>query len=252
MQHVYGLSREAFLLQQEMLLDETLLASLVTRRLNHEPLAYLLGEQEFYGLNFKVSPATLIPRSDSETLIDRALKALVGVNHPRILDLGTGSGALLITILHLTHGFGVGVDISRDALTIARENAKMHKVDAVFLQSDFASSLKGEFDLILSNPPYIETKTIATLQQDVRDFEPHLALDGGEDGLNCYRVILAQAKDLLSPQGQLLFEIGQGQETALKTLAGPDYHWLGEEKDLNGIIRAIAFKRKSHAPHQPD
>jgi release factor glutamine methyltransferase len=241
MQKAYGLKREDFILNPTQELVEDLLKPLIQRRLAHEPMAYILGEQEFYGLTFKVSSATLIPRSDSECLIESALTALKTVQNPFILDLGTGTGAVLITLLKETQGCGVGVDISFKALEVARDNTKTHGVKALFVQGDFAAALNTQFDLIISNPPYIESDVVLTLQDDVRLYEPHLALDGGKTGLDCYEIILQQAVSLLKPQGALVFEIGQGQEEAIIALAKPHFECVAKNKDLGGIIRALRF-----------
>jgi len=223
------------------------------RRLGGEPVARILGAREFWGLPLKLSAATLVPRPDTETLVELALDMLRACAAPRrrlrIADLGTGSGAILLALLsELPEAVGVGTDISGDALQTAHDNA----VDlglagrADFIACDYASDLTGTFDLIVSNPPYIRSADIAGLATEVRDFDPPRALDGGTDGLDAYRALIPQAARLLAPQGVLAVEVGQGQHddvTGLMMAAGlvPQ----GPAKaDLAGIRRAVAGRKK--------
>jgi release factor glutamine methyltransferase len=229
------------------------LRTLTARRVRREPMAYILGEREFWGLPFKVSPAVLVPRPDSETVIEAALGLLPDrAKLLRILDLGLGSGCLLLTLLHeFPQASGVGIEASPEALAIARQNAAALGVAprATLLEGDWrrpgwTRDLGGPFDLVVSNPPYIETGDIGGLMPEVARFEPPLALDGGTDGLAAYRAITASLSGLLAPGGILLFELGAAQATAVAMLldvAGltPGPPW----KDLGGVARVVPARQ---------
>ena len=234
--------------------DESIrLEDFARRRLGGEPLARIIGVREFWGLPLKLSAATLVPRPDTETLVELALDMLRASSVPhrrlRIADLGTGSGAILLALLsELSDAVGVGTDISGDALQTAHSNAvDLGLADrADFIACDYASELTGTFDLIVSNPPYIRSADIADLATEVRDFDPPGALDGGRDGLDAYRALIPQAARLLAPQGVLAVEIGQGQHDDVRGLMmaaglvpqGPP------KTDLAGIRRAVAGRKK--------
>jgi release factor glutamine methyltransferase len=219
-------------------LDEALYEPLVTRRALREPLAYILGHKEFWGLNFAVSPATLIPRPDSETLIEAALMLPAPT---RVLDLGTGTGCLLLALLHeRPEAFGVGVDISPQAAALAAQNAtNLGFVNrAVFLAGHWADALQGQFDLILSNPPYIPEAEIPGLMPEVAGFEPGSALAGGLDGFTAYRHIIAELPRILAKNGTAILEIGVGQSPYLSGLAKQAGFACVARQDLGGIERA--------------
>ena len=200
--------------RKESILPGTLLyyQELVSRRKQRIPLLHLTGEQEFYGYPFYVNEHVLIPRQDTEVLVEEALKQKR--EGMKVLDLCTGSGCILLSILkNLKQGTGVGIDISEQALEVARRNAKRLGLEAAttFVLSDLFEKAQGPYDMIVSNPPYIETEEIAQLMPEVRDHEPRLALDGMSDGLYYYRSIVSQCRDYLKEDGALLFEIGAGQ-----------------------------------------
>jgi release factor glutamine methyltransferase len=227
------------------------LAGLAARRLRREPVAYIVGEREFWGLRLRVGPDVLIPRPDTETVVAAALAAIDGTVGRdatiRIADLGTGSGALLLALLsELPQAFGVGTDLSRGALALARANAASLGLArrAAFLACDFAKGLGGGFDLVVSNPPYVATAEIATLAPDVRDYEPAAALDGGRDGLAAYRALAAQCPRLLAEQGRLVVEIGSGQAEAVTALFDGRGLRLSSSAypDLAGIARALVLQ----------
>lgn len=215
-------------------------------------MAYVLGEREFWGLSFKVSPAVLVPRPDSETVIEAALALLADRQRPwRILDLGLGSGCLLLTLLHeFPAARGVGLEVSEAALAVARTNAAALQVDdraelllGDWRQPDWRNPVGGPFDLLVSNPPYIEADTIAGLMPEVSRFEPRLALDGGLDGLAAYRAIAADAPSLITPGGRVLLEAGEGQAPEIyrifqSTGFAPEAPW----KDLGGIDRVVSLR----------
>ena len=189
----------------------------VQKRAEHIPLQYIVGEQEFMGLRFKVNSNVLIPRQDTETLVEQVLKIVKpGM---KVLDLCTGSGCVLISVLkNAPELTGMGSDISKTALLVAKENAKLHEVDAEWVRSDLFDNITETFDIVMANPPYIPTGEILSLMPEVRDFEPENALDGGADGLDFYRKIAGQVKDYLNPGGYVYMEIGYDQGEAVSEL----------------------------------
>jgi release factor glutamine methyltransferase len=213
------------------------------RRLAREPVARILGEKEFWGLPFAVTPAVLVPRPETETVVELALSLVDRTAALRIMDLGTGSGAILLALLsELANARGVGTDISEDALGVARVNAnRLALADrADFAPRDFAAT-QGHFDLVVSNPPYIPSAEIAALAPEVRDYDPRAALDGGTGGVDAYRTIAAAAPDLLAPGGHLIVEMGAGQESAVRELfAACGLVITAVRHDLSGVPRALA------------
>jgi release factor glutamine methyltransferase len=229
------------------------LETFARRRLAGEPVARILGMKEFWGLPLNLSPATLVPRPDTEAVVELALEMLRagGANDRslRIADLGTGTGAILLALLsELPDATGVGTDASAEALQTARDNAaRLGFSDrAAFIRCDYASALSGPFGLIVSNPPYIRSADIAGLAPEVRDHDPALALDGGADGCDAYRVLIAQAAGLLAPGAALVVEAGQGQTGQIEalmiaaglTVPGPP------KADLAGIGRAVGARKR--------
>jgi release factor glutamine methyltransferase len=226
------------------------LREVTARRVQREPMAYILGEREFWGLPFKVSPAVLVPRPDSETLIEVALRLMPDRGQPwRLLDLGVGSGCLLLTLLRqFAAARGVGLELSPPALVVAQDNARALGVDnrAELVLGDWRvagwhRSLPGPFDLIVSNPPYIEAQALERLMPEVARFEPKAALDGGPDGLAAYRSIATAAPALLARPGHLLVEMGEGQAPEIaRIFAATGLALRGPWQDLNGIDRVLA------------
>jgi release factor glutamine methyltransferase len=223
------------------------------RRLAGEPIARIVGTREFWGLPLQISTATLVPRPDTETVVELALEMLRPSADPdrrlRIADIGTGSGAILLALLsELPDAYGVGTDISVAALRTASGNAVDLGLAArtALVACDYAAALSGVFDLIVSNPPYIRSADIAGLSIEVRDFDPLLALDGGTDGLDAYRALIPQAARLLAPGGVLVVEAGHGQSGEIQGLI--DAAGLTCERppkaDLAGIRRAVAGRKK--------
>ena len=232
--------------------EATRLDEYATRRLAGEPVARIVGGKEFWGLPLRLSAATLVPRPDTETVVERALEILRtegALNRAlRIADLGTGSGAILLALLsELPNAEGIGTDISAQALATAEANAAQLGLAnrATFIRCDYAIALSGAFDLIVSNPPYIRTRDIAALAVEVRAHDPVLALDGGGDGFAAYRALIPQSAALLAPGGALVVEAGQGQSGAIETLmTGSGLTVDGRPKtDLAGIFRAVAGRK---------
>ena len=217
--------------------------SLLARRANHEPLQYLLGTEDFYGLTFRVTPHVLIPRADTEALCEKALEVLP--ENGRVLDLCTGSGALATAIAHNRKDARVfASDLSTDALLIARENAARNHADVTFFHGDLFEPLTGLiFDLIVSNPPYISGEDMHTLQPEVKQ-EPQMALYGGEDGLDFYRRIVEKVPQYLSENGWLCFEIGDTQAKDVISLMQQDFEEIACFQDLSGLDRVVRGRRK--------
>ncbi len=244
MAHVLGVSRSEMLLYRLRDPAPPGFAALVERRMAHEPVAYITGRQEFYGLPLIVTPATLIPRGDSETLVEAALE--LRPDALRVLDLGTGSGALLLAVLSRMGGAtGIGTDRSEAALVVARSNAEALglRPQAAFALADWhapgwADDL-GTFDLVLCNPPYVEAD--AVLDAQVRDHEPHTALFAGPEGLDDYRVLFPQLRKLMNPGGVAIFEIGAGQAEAVSALAAAAGFRAELHRDLAGRPRALVL-----------
>ena len=213
------------------------------RRAGGEPLQYILGETEFMSLPFKVNRSTLIPRSDTETLVEHVLEYMNG-EACNILDVGAGTGCIGISLAHYNKNARVTeLDINTDALNTAKENAEINGVsDRVkFVRADILNEIPdGSYDIIVSNPPYIETAVIGTLQTEVKDYEPISALDGGEDGLTFYRRITEIAPKMLKKNGLLAFEIGFDQGKSVKKLMGKNYNNIRIIKDLCGNDRVIS------------
>lgn len=220
--------------------------ALLRRRAGREPMAYLLGATGFWTLMLEVSPATLIPRADSEAIVEAALAAFEAPERVRrVLDLGTGTGALLLAVLsEWPWASGVGVDVSAEVAALAARNAAANGMAdrAAFFCGDWAEAIAGGFDLVLSNPPYVESSEVGRLMPDVARHEPARALDGGADGFEAYRRILLSLPALLAPGGRAVLEIGQGQRPGLEALArAGGLRPAGVRRDLGGIERAVVL-----------
>ncbi len=220
----------------------------VKERALRRPVAYITGSKDFMGLSFQVSPAVLIPRPDTEILVESAQKCLADCPQPRLADIGTGSGAIIISLLHLLpDASGVAVDISAAALAVAKQNAACHQVTErlEFYQGNMTQPLTGTFDAILSNPPYIPDEVVATLELEVQQ-EPVGALKGGRDGLDFYRQLLTNSAVYLKPDGFLALEIGQGQADAIARLATTSPFTIQSiSKDYGGIERVVILRKKT-------
>ena len=248
--HALHLDRARLIAQSDRILEAreiAVISALAARRLNHEPVSRILGQKEFWSLRLSITPDVLVPRADTETIVEAALDFVVRdgrrTERLRILDIGTGSGALLLALLHeLPGAIGTGTDISEAAIRAAQANAVQCGFEnrCRFVVCNIALGVTGPFDLIVSNPPYIAHNEIATLAPEVRDYDPIVALDGGNDGLSAYRAIAADAGRLLPPGGRLFVELGRGQEAAVRTLFTNAGLSVGAARqDLAGIARVL-------------
>ncbi|MHA6332596.1 peptide chain release factor N(5)-glutamine methyltransferase [Qipengyuania sp. CAU 1752] len=246
MAHALGMSRSDTLLKAQKSEAPLAFSALVDRRVLHEPVAYITGEQGFYGRSFIVTPDVLIPRGDSEQVVEAALAEMAG--RARVLDCGTGSGALLVTLLgERPDATGVGIDASLAALPVAAANAARHGVaerarmmHADWNEPGWADEL-GQFDLVIANPPYVESDAI--LDTSVRAYEPPEALFAGSEGLDDYRALIPQLSSIISPGGVAVLEIGYQQDNAVASIAAQN-GWKTELKlDLAGRPRAIIFRK---------
>jgi release factor glutamine methyltransferase len=243
--HALGVTRADLIRDPSRLVDPASFDALLARREAHEPIAMILGRREFWSLDFEVSPATLIPRPDSETLIEAALAAFAGRAPPRrILDLGTGTGCLLLALLHeFPAAFGIGIDLAAAAAGLARHNAHRLGLAArsAFVCADWTNPIDGRFDLIISNPPYIAEHEMAGLMPDVAHYEPALALQAGDDGLAAFRAILPNLRPALTQDGVAILELGAGQAHLLARIAEPFGFNAAFRNDPGGISRACVF-----------
>jgi release factor glutamine methyltransferase len=223
---------------------------LIARRIAGEPVARIIGEKEFWSLRFALGGETLVPRPETETIVEAALQGIDKARKLSVLDLGTGTGAILAALLsELPNASGVAVDRSEAALRVARENLRNLSLGArvSYLCGDWANAIGGTFDLVVSNPPYIATEEMALLSPEVREHDPRLALDGGPDGLAAYRIIVNQLCELLAEDGKAVLELGRGQEAAVSQLVceTAKLSVAGEaRKDLAGIPRALVIHAK--------
>ncbi len=249
MAHALDIERSDLLLRLPELTVPAAFPALIERRLKSEPIAHIIGRKEFWGLDFQVTPDVLIPRPDSELLIEEAVRLFAGVPPQRILDLGTGSGALVLAALNeFPDATGLGIDASAAALQIAHNNADMLDLAdrAAFVLLDWTApgwtdSLGSGFDLILANPPYISSR--ADLAADVTDFEPAAALFAGEEGLDDYHLIIPMLEKLLSPVGNALLEIGFDQAIPVSELAENNGYHIELKQDLGGNDRLLVLRR---------
>lgn len=249
LQHRLGKSQTEMLLSMHQTIEDKVTEdyiSMIERRTQGEPLQYIIGNEEFMGLTFKVNPHVLIPRQDTEVLIETILNENVKKDG-LFLDIGTGSGCILVSVLHfLKEGTGLGIDISPEALEVAQFNAEQNEVldRGAFLESDLFGGVpnkyQDQFDVIISNPPYIPQEEEKALMTEVKDFEPHGALFGGEDGLDFYRAIVKDSPVYLKDNGYLFFEIGHDQGEAVKGLMETrGYKKVQVIKDLAGLDRVV-------------
>jgi release factor glutamine methyltransferase len=242
-----GMTREHMLIHATARLNQAQVdrvLGFITRRVEREPVSRILGRREFWSLDFYLSPATLDPRPDSETLIDEALADIPDKQVPlSVLDLGTGTGCLLLSLLsELPNASGVGIDKSEEAVATATANARRLGLGqrARFAVGDWGTGLTERFNLVISNPPYIPEGEIENLAPEVVRFDPVAALAGGTDGLDAYRAIIAQLSNLLESKGKVIFEVGAGQSGDVAALlGGAGFSGIGTRRDLASVERAV-------------
>ena len=257
MQHVLGTTREGLLVHEDRPLggrEARRLAALVRRRADREPLAYLTGRREFWSLDFAVDRSTLVPRPETETVVEAVLAYRRDrAARPRLLDLGTGTGCLLVALLgELPGAVGVGVDMSAAAVSLARDNARRHGVAgrATFAVADWGAPLAGRFDIVVSNPPYVATPALASLAPEISRHEPPAALNGGADGYACYRRLAPEIVRLLAPAGVAAVELGAGMADGVTALFRPaGLVEIGRRRDLAGIDRCALFAHRDDTVH---
>ena len=243
----FKMDRTSYLMKMSEQADEGLTKIFfdkIKRRANREPVQYIEGRAYFMGFEFTVSPAVLIPRFDTEILVENALKYIK--KDSRVLDMCTGSGCIAISVSLLTGACVTGVDISEDALLIAGNNSVKNNADKVdFLNSNMFRNISGTYDFILSNPPYIKSADIEELEQEVKEMEPRIALDGYGDGLHFYRILAKESPQYLNEGGAVFFEIGYDQGAAVKALLDENgFTDTGIIKDLSGLDRVVCGWRK--------
>jgi release factor glutamine methyltransferase len=249
--HALGCDHVALTAQSTRVLtpaESARLDALVARRLDHEPIARIVETKEFWSLPLRITPDVLVPRPDTETVVEAALAVVARVGAVRVADLGVGSGAILLALLsELPTAHGIGTDCDPVALAVARDNAQRLGLAgrAGFVACDFGAAIAGDCDLVVSNPPYIPSHDIATLAPEVREYDPRRALDGGQDGLAAYRAIAADARRLLAPGGWLAVEIGIGQAEAVAALLARQGLAIdgAPRRDLGGRPRVIVARR---------
>ena len=247
LEYVTGINRATYFADSNQEMKDSHRATyqaLISERETRIPLQHLTGVQEFMGLEFRVNEHVLIPRQDTEILGETALEKINTKKPLRVLDMCTGSGCILLSVLSYGRKkceiTGVGVDVSDKALQVAKENARNLQVDAEWIESDLFSGVSEKFDMILSNPPYIPSAVIKTLQPEVREHDPLLALDGKEDGLYFYRKIIEESRNYLQPGGWLIFEIGAEQGEAVSSyLKQNGFVQVAVKKDLTGLDRVV-------------
>lgn len=247
--HSLNFSREQVVFNPDLELTQNqieIFFQLIARRKNREPISHIINKREFYGLDFFVDKNVLDPRADSESLIELVLENVDKNKNLEILEIGSGSGCLIITLLkNLINAKGMAVDISKEAIAIAKKNSQTHQVDSrlEFIYSDIFEKISNKkFDIIISNPPYIKTKAIENLQDEVRLFEPRLALDGGIDGLNFYKRIAKESSNFLKKDGIIFLEVGDDQKKEVTEIFDAQNFKLQKvKKDLAGFERALMF-----------
>lgn len=251
--HAMGIAPDDVILNEDQPVGSAVaieVHALAKRRAAGEPVARIVGEKEFYGLPMMLSAATLVPRPDTEALVDAVLEVVHRESTLAILDLGTGSGAILLALLsQLPNAAGLGVDRAPEALSVAERNARRlgFAERALFAEGDWAAGIRTRFDVVVSNPPYIATAEIAELPVEVRDFDPHLALDGGDDGLESIRAVLSNLDSVLAPEGVAFVEIGHGQADAVGDIAAANGYKSIFRADLGGVPRVAVLSRKIEA-----
>lgn len=251
LREIFNFDEKELILNSDLILSESKISKvqkIITRRLNFEPVSKIFGKRDFYNSTFSISDDVLDPRPETENIVEIANNFILEKGYESFIDLGTGSGCIILSILKENKNLtAVGVDISIDAINIAKKNSKDMNLEkrSSFLVSNWLSSVYNSYDLIISNPPYIPSDEIITLSKTVKNFDPLISLDGGEDGLECYKEIAQDINRVINKNGRVILEIGYNQaHDVIKIFESKEFKLLKIYKDINGLNRILTFESK--------
>ena len=251
LREIFSFDEKELILNSDLILSESKISKvqkIITRRLNFEPVSKIFGKRDFYNSTFSISDDVLDPRPETENIVEIANNFILEKGYESFIDLGTGSGCIILSILKENKNLtAVGVDISIDAINIAKKNSKDMNLEkrSSFLVSNWLSSIYNSYDLIISNPPYIPSDEIITLSKTVKNFDPLISLDGGQDGLKCYKEIAQDINRVINKNGRVILEIGYNQaHDVIKIFESKEFKLLKIYKDINGLNRILTFESK--------
>jgi release factor glutamine methyltransferase len=251
LREIFNFDEKELILNSDLILSESKISKvqkIITRRLNFEPVSKIFGKRDFYNSTFSISDDVLDPRPETENIVEIANNFILEKGYESFIDLGTGSGCIILSILKENKNLtAVGVDISIDAINIAKKNSKDMNLEkrSSFLVSNWLSSIYNSYDLIISNPPYIPSDEIITLSKTVKNFDPLISLDGGQDGLKCYKEIAQDINRVINKNGRVILEIGYNQaHDVIKIFESKEFKLLKIYKDINGLNRILTFESK--------
>ena len=251
LREIFNFDEKELILNSDLILSESKISKvqkIITRRLNFEPVSKIFGKRDFYNSTFSISDDVLDPRPETENIVEIANNFILEKGYESFIDLGTGSGCIILSILKENKNLtAVGVDISIDAIDIAKKNSKDMNLEkrSSFLVSNWLSSVYNSYDLIISNPPYIPSDEIITLSKTVKNFDPLISLDGGQDGLKCYKEIAQDINRVINKNGRVILEIGYNQaHDVIKIFESKEFKLLKIYKDINGLNRILTFESK--------
>ena len=251
LREIFNFDEKELILNSDLILSESKISKvqkIITRRLNFEPVSKIFGKRDFYNSTFSISDDVLDPRPETENIVEIANNFILEKGYESFIDLGTGSGCIILSILKENKNLtAVGVDISIDAINIAKKNSKDMNLEkrSSFLVSNWLSSVYNSYDLIISNPPYIPSDEIITLSKTVKNFDPLISLDGGQDGLKCYKEIAQDINRVINKNGRVILEIGYNQaHDVIKIFESKEFKLLKIYKDINGLNRILTFESK--------
>lgn len=251
LREIFNFDEKELILNSDLILSESKISKvqkIITRRLNFEPVSKIFGKRDFYNSTFSISDDVLDPRPETENIVEIANNFILEKGYESFIDLGTGSGCIILSILKENKNLtAVGVDISIDAINIAKKNSKDMKLEkrSSFLVSNWLSSIYSSYDLIISNPPYIPSDEIITLSKTVKNFDPLISLDGGQDGLKCYKEIAQDINRVINKNGRVILEIGYNQaHDVIKIFESKEFKLLKIYNDINGLNRILTFESK--------
>ncbi len=251
LKEIFNFDEKELILNSDLILSESKISKvqkIITRRLNFEPVSKIFGKRDFYNSTFSISDDVLDPRPETENIVEIANNFILEKGYESFIDLGTGSGCIILSILKENKNLtALGVDISIDAINIAKKNSKDMKLEkrSSFLVSNWLSSIYNSYDLIISNPPYIPSDEIITLSKTVKNFDPLISLDGGQDGLKCYKEIAQDINRVINKNGRVILEIGYNQaHDVIKIFESKEFKLLKIYNDINGLNRILTFESK--------